>query len=73
MKESKEKDKEAKKIPSSFPPSNTTDAVRLKCRELLANAIRADGSMLRCFLLYLLKYKFSVIKFRLLYMLIYGY
>ncbi|RZF34785.1 hypothetical protein LSTR_LSTR007837 [Laodelphax striatellus] len=38
-KESKEKDK---KMQSSFPPANTTDAVRLKCRELLANAIRTD-------------------------------
>lgn len=41
--DTKDKDK-GKKIQSSFPPSNTTDAVRLKCRELLANAIRTDGS-----------------------------
>ncbi|XP_021700677.1 transcription elongation factor S-II isoform X1 [Aedes aegypti] len=45
-KESFEKDKEVKKpIQSSFPaqPSNTTDAVRLKCREMLTNALRVDG------------------------------
>ncbi|XP_046385852.1 transcription elongation factor S-II [Ischnura elegans] len=32
---------------ASFPPtpSNTRDAVRLKCRELLANAIRGDGDI----------------------------
>lgn len=38
--EKKEKDK---KMTSSFPPSNTTDAVRLKCRELLCAAIKADN------------------------------
>lgn len=43
MKEPKEKEKD-KKMPSSFPPTNTTDAVRLKCRELLANAIRTDST-----------------------------
>lgn len=37
-----EKDKD-KKLPSSFPPqSNTTDAVRLKCRELLTQALKTD-------------------------------
>ncbi|KOB73451.1 Transcription elongation factor S-II [Operophtera brumata] len=37
----KEKDK---KLPASFPPqSNTTDAVRLKCRELLTQALKADA------------------------------
>lgn len=41
--DSKDKDK-GKKLQTSFPPSNTTDAVRLKCRELLANALRVDGS-----------------------------
>jgi transcription elongation factor S-II len=42
--ESKDKEKE-KKMPTSFPPasSNTTDAVRLKCRELLSTAVRGDG------------------------------
>ncbi|KAG8258519.1 Transcription elongation factor A protein 1 [Homalodisca vitripennis] len=42
-KESEKKDKEPKKAPTSFPPSNTTDAVRLKCRELLVTAIKTDG------------------------------
>lgn len=42
--EEKERDKE-KKLPSQFPPasSNTTDAVRLKCREMLAAAIKSDN------------------------------
>ncbi|CAB3231256.1 unnamed protein product [Arctia plantaginis] len=40
-KEEKEKDK---KLPASFPPqTNTTDAVRLKCRELLMQALKVDG------------------------------
>ncbi|KAK7792536.1 hypothetical protein R5R35_008642 [Gryllus longicercus] len=45
--DSKEREKESKKMQTSFPPSstNTTDAVRLKCRELLCNAIRADGDI----------------------------
>lgn len=30
---------------ASFPPVSTTDAVRLKCRELLLNAIRGDGNL----------------------------
>lgn len=38
----KEKEKE-KPRQTSFPPTNTTDAVRLKCRELLANSLKADG------------------------------
>lgn len=44
QKEEREKDRE-KKLPSSFPPasSNTTDAVRLKCREMLVGALRIDG------------------------------
>lgn len=43
-KEDREKDRD-KKLPSSFPPasSNTTDAVRLKCREMLVGALRIDG------------------------------
>ncbi|XP_044268798.1 transcription elongation factor S-II isoform X1 [Tribolium madens] len=42
--EEKDRDKE-KKLPNQFPPasSNTTDAVRLKCREMLAAAIRCDN------------------------------
>ncbi|KAF6214624.1 hypothetical protein GE061_009367 [Apolygus lucorum] len=40
----KEKEKEKEKSrQTSFPAANTTDAVRLKCRELLANAIKSDG------------------------------
>lgn len=40
-KEDKEKDK---KLPASFPPqSNTADAVRLKCRELLTQALKVEG------------------------------
>ena len=27
---------------TSFPPTNTTDSVRIKCRELLCNAIKGD-------------------------------
>lgn len=45
-KKESEKEKEAKKpTQTSFPShsSNTTDAVRLKCREMLANALRVDG------------------------------
>lgn len=44
--ESKDKEKE-KKMPTSFPPAstNTTDAVRLKCRELLSTAVRGDGEI----------------------------
>lgn len=42
----KEERKEEKKpYQSTFPAaSNCTDAVRLKCRELLANAIKVDGT-----------------------------
>lgn len=46
-KEGKDKDKKDdkdKKMQASFPPqSNTTDAVRLKCRELLTQALKTDG------------------------------
>ncbi|XP_045470366.1 transcription elongation factor S-II [Harmonia axyridis] len=45
-KDEKESPKE-KKIMSQFPPASThvtTDAVRLKCREMLAGAIRTDTS-----------------------------
>lgn len=42
--EDKEREKDGKKLPTQFPPpsSNTTDAVRLKCRELLAGALNTD-------------------------------
>lgn len=45
-KKESEKEKEVKKpAQTSFPThsSNTTDAVRLKCREMLTNALRIDG------------------------------
>lgn len=44
-KKESEKEKEAKKpTQTSFPSqSSTTDAVRLKCREMLANSLRVDG------------------------------
>lgn len=39
-----EKKEEKKAYPTSFPASgNCTDAVRLKCRELLTNALKTDG------------------------------
>lgn len=39
-----DKDKDRNKIQSSFPPSSTmTDAVRLKCREMLSTAIKMGG------------------------------
>lgn len=38
--DSEEKDR---KIQSSFPASNTTDAVRIKCRELLLAALKVEG------------------------------
>lgn len=43
-KKEKREEKKDKKLPSSFPPasSNTTDAVRLKCREMLVGALRVD-------------------------------
>lgn len=41
--EDKSKDDKDKKLPNQFPSSsNTTDAVRLKCREMLAAALRVD-------------------------------
>lgn len=41
-KEDREKEKD-KKLQNAFPPSsNTTDAVRLKCREMLVGALRVD-------------------------------
>ncbi|XP_058058171.1 transcription elongation factor S-II isoform X1 [Anopheles bellator] len=48
-KKDSEREKEGKTKPAqvSFPAqsSNTTDAVRLKCREMLANALRVEGEM----------------------------
>lgn len=41
-----DKDKERSSVSvkqTSFPSSSTVDAVRLKCREMLANAIKTDG------------------------------
>lgn len=35
--------KEEKRKTTSFPPSNTSDSVRLKCRELLSVAIKGGG------------------------------
>lgn len=37
----REKEKDVKKLPSQFPQTNTgtTDAVRLKCREMLVSAL----------------------------------
>lgn len=43
MKEDKSSNRDSKKQ-TSFPASTTTDAVRLKCRELLAAALRVDGT-----------------------------
>lgn len=41
-----DKDKDRNKVQSSFPASSTmTDAVRLKCREMLATAIKLGGEM----------------------------
>lgn len=43
-KEDKDKDRgNGNKLQSSFPQSSMTDAVRLKCREMLANALKVDG------------------------------
>lgn len=40
-----EKKDEKKQFQTSFPASSScTDSVRLKCRELLANALRVDGN-----------------------------
>lgn len=36
--------KEEKPKQQSFPPANTTDAVRLKCRELLLNAMKMENN-----------------------------
>lgn len=44
VKREEEKKKDEKPKQASFPPVNTTDAVRLKCRELLLNAMKADNN-----------------------------
>lgn len=41
--ESKSVKKEEKKKQTSFPPCNTADSVRIKCRELLAAAIKGNS------------------------------
>ncbi|XP_018353485.1 PREDICTED: transcription elongation factor S-II-like isoform X1 [Trachymyrmex septentrionalis] len=38
--------KDIQRKQSSFPPPTTTDAVRLKCRELLASALHVDGKVI---------------------------
>ncbi|KAF2904324.1 hypothetical protein ILUMI_01852 [Ignelater luminosus] len=40
----RDKDRDSKKLPNQFPPSSssTTDAVRLKCREMLVAALTVD-------------------------------
>lgn len=45
MKEEKPS-KDVQRKQSSFPAPTTTDAVRLKCRELLAAALRVDGKII---------------------------
>lgn len=48
-KEKRDEREKEKKLPASFPPqSNTTDAVRLKCRELLMQALKIDGENPAC-------------------------
>lgn len=43
VREEKDRDKD-RNLPKQFPPSsNTTDSVRLKCREMLATAIKTDS------------------------------
>lgn len=42
---------DSRKLPSQFPPperTNTTDAIRLKCRELLVGALSMDGDFDGC-------------------------
>lgn len=51
--ERKEEDiKKDKTKHTSFPPANTTDAVRLKCRELLVSALKTDHSKFFLFMYY---------------------
>lgn len=45
-KSSKSKEVKTEKKVSSFPPPATTDAIRLKCIELLASAIKGDGTVI---------------------------
>lgn len=45
FREEKDRDNRSKNLPKQFPPSsNTTDSVRLKCREMLATAIKTDST-----------------------------
>lgn len=45
VKEDKSDREKDQKLPKQFPPpsSNTTDSVRLKCREMLATALQTDS------------------------------
>lgn len=47
-KDDKEKDKKHRETASFPPQTNTTDAVRLKCRELLTQALKVDGDNNSC-------------------------
>lgn len=38
--------KDIQRKQSSFPAPTTTDAIRLKCRDLLATALRVDGKII---------------------------
>lgn len=49
-KREEEKKKDEKPKQTAFPPVNTTDAVRLKCRELLLNALKTDNPGIHCYL-----------------------
>lgn len=42
-KDSDGSDKDSRKMQTSFPASNTTDAIRIKCREMLLGALKIDG------------------------------
>lgn len=52
----RDKDRDSKKLPNQFPPSSssTTDAVRLKCREMLVAALTVDKEEFEGFILILL-------------------
>lgn len=44
IRDDKDKEKDVRKLPNQFPPSNTADAVRLKCREMLTAALKTDST-----------------------------
>ncbi|KAK0181930.1 hypothetical protein PV327_000108 [Microctonus hyperodae] len=46
IKDERPSSKDNYKKQTSFPAATTTDAVRLKCRELLASALRVDGKVI---------------------------